>query len=87
MITPQIGIASFSGARQNSIEPPQTKTKHCAPQVRSCYWCGTVQWHNNADDKDSDATMIMQLFIKSPVNGWQNFSGKECGGRSHSKMG
>ena len=87
MITPHIGIASLSEARQNSIELPQSKTKHYAPQVRSCYWCVRVQWHNNADDKDSDATMIMQLFIKSPVNGGKNFREKSVGGRSHSKMG
>ena len=60
---------------------------HCDPQVRSCYWWWIVQWHNNADDKDSDATMIMQLFIKSPVNGWQKFSGKECRGKKPFKNG
>ena len=65
----------------------QSSVHYCAPQLRSCYWCGTVQWHNNADDKDSDATVIMQLFIKSPVNGWQNFSGKECRGKKPFKNG
>lgn len=79
MITPHIGIASLSEARQNSIELPQSKTKHYAPQVRSCYWCVRVQWHNNADDKDSDATMICSYSSNHPWTVGKNFREKSVG--------